>query len=144
MCVLGLLGIGLMIIENEISFSVGHNQDTVISWFLKLTITVTTVILLGLILYYHRLDLTLFALTNCFQDWRHALTGSKLFSVILEIFICAIHPMPNRLTPNWNWNKSNSTVTTAETTAIPLTYITMDVALGLPSRRGLSQFILYF
>ena len=132
MCCVGLLGIGLMIIANEINFIVGHNEETVIGWFLKLTITVFTVFLIILVLYYHRLDLSLFALTNCFEDWRHALTGSKLFSILLEMLICAIHPIPNRFPRHWN--RSNATVTTVEPTTISLSYITIDVALGLPSR----------
>ncbi|CAF3381238.1 unnamed protein product [Rotaria sp. Silwood1] len=97
MSFLAIVGIILMIIENELTFARVNNEDTRISWFLKLTITITTVILLVLIFYYHHLDMNLYSFRNALEDWRVELTNSKILLIIFEISICAIHPMPRSL-----------------------------------------------
>ncbi len=124
---LGLFGIVLMIINNEITFAIGDDRDTTVNWIIKLTITVSTVILIILIIYYHKLDLHLYSIKNSVNDWRSGLTSKKIFLIILEIFICSIHPIPIYFHANWN-----SSSTTTDT--IPLSYISLDVALGLPSK----------
>jgi fumarate reductase subunit D len=138
MSFLATLGIILMIVDNELTFSSVDNDDTRAGWYIKPIITFTTIILLGLILYYHYLDLKLYAVQNCLEDCRVVLTKTKIYLIITEILICAIHPVPHNslyadsLTFNLNTNSSSS---------YPLSYITLDVALGLPSKFFLYIFL---
>ena len=129
MCVLGLLGIVLMIIANELTFKEIKDRDTVGSWVIKLFITLTTVALLGLIVFYHRLDLDLYRSQNALNDWRVGLTGPKITWILLEIAICAIHPMP-RLFPSSSYTPSDDELTDKH----PLIYTSVDVGLGIPSK----------
>ncbi len=127
MCFLGLFGVILMIIENEITFMNVYDKGTYICWFIKLIITITTLILVGLVFYYHRLDLALYATNNSFHHWRIGLTPTKIFLILFEAFICMIHPIPLYFS---NLKYDNPTISNS----ISPTYITMDVALGLPSK----------
>jgi hypothetical protein len=126
MCFLGLFGIILMIINNEISFTKGDDDDTIVNWFIKLTISISTLILIGLILYYYHLDLKLYCIKNSVEDWRIGLTGKKIFLMTVEILICAIHPIPGHFYSNWS---SNTTEISSS-----FSYISVDVALGIPSK----------
>ena len=123
MCLLALLGIIFMIIENELSFKNIHHQQLMISLFIKTMISITTIVLVMLVFYYNRLNLEMYALTNSLGSWRVGLTRKKMVVILLEIFVCSIHPFPryqtsNHLTP---------------THPLGLSYIETDVALGLPS-----------
>jgi hypothetical protein len=126
MCFLGVFGIILMIINNEVTFATGDDVDTAVNWFLKLTITVSTIILIGLIIYYHKLDLNFYSVKNSVDDWRIGLTGKKICLIIIEILICCVHPIPRYFHPDWTLNPT--------TGSIPFSYISFDVALGLPSK----------
>ncbi|CAF4985119.1 unnamed protein product [Rotaria sp. Silwood1] len=131
MSFLAILGIILMIIENELTFARVNNEDTRISWFLKLTITITTVILLALIFYYHHLDMNLYSFRNALEDWRVELTNSKILLIIFEISICAIHPMP-RSYPQTDPEKINSTSIESDSSSpnsYSLSYTAVDVGL---------------
>lgn len=99
---LGVLGIILMIIENELSFNgVGH-KDTTFSLLLKSTITFTTILLVGLVFCYHRVDIGLYCIDNSIDDWRIVLTRKKVFMVLLEAIICIIHPIPGHFLVEWS------------------------------------------
>jgi hypothetical protein len=102
MCFLGILGIILMIIECELTFNLIDHKDTTFSFLLKATISFTTIILVGLVFYYHRIDLTLYCVDNSIDDWRIALTRKKIFLIILEAFICMIHPIPGHFLVEWS------------------------------------------
>jgi len=101
MCFLGILGIILMIIECELTFNRIDHKNTTFSLLLKATITFTTIILTGLVFYYHRIDLTLYCVDNSIDDWRIALTRKKIFLIILEAIICIIHPIPGHFIVEW-------------------------------------------
>ncbi|CAF3545932.1 unnamed protein product [Rotaria sp. Silwood1] len=94
MCFLGILGIVLMIIETELTFKQFNDKDTVAAWSIRVTITITTVILIAVILLYHRAKLCLYCVDHSFDNWRVGLTNKKIFLIALEIAICAIHPVP--------------------------------------------------
>ncbi|CAF0879252.1 unnamed protein product [Rotaria sp. Silwood1] len=102
MCFLALLGIILMIIENELTFTRLVHKDTTFSLFIKATITFTTILLVGLVFYYHRIDLNLYCVDNSIDDWRIALTRTKIFSILFEAFICMIHPIPGHFLVEWS------------------------------------------
>jgi hypothetical protein len=129
MCFLGISGIILIIINNEIMFATGHDEDTIINWFIKLTISISTVILIGLILYYHQLDLTRYSIRNSIEDWRIGLTMNKIFLIIIEILICSIHPVPRQFQLDIS---SDSIVTT--NVPLSFSYISIDTAFGLSSK----------
>ncbi|CAF0972002.1 unnamed protein product [Rotaria sordida] len=134
MSFLAIVGVILMIIENELTFAHVNNKDTKVSWFLKLIITITTVILLVLIFYYHYLDMSLYSLRNTLEDWRVELTNNKILLIILEISICAVHPMP-RSYPQLDPEKLNSTSIESDSSSpnlYSLSYTAVDVGLGLP------------
>ncbi|CAF1198976.1 unnamed protein product [Rotaria sordida] len=132
MCFLGILGIILMIIENEIKFSQINNNDTMSSWCIKIVISCSTIILIGFIFQYHRLKLFLYAVNNSIQDSRVTLTNRKIFLIILEILICAIHPVPHSIPPYLKASLNNIDSNSSTSTPYILSYIDIDVALGLP------------
>jgi hypothetical protein len=119
-----------MIIENEINFLNIRDKETIYTWFIKLIITITTLILIGLICYYHALDLILYSVNNSLDNWRVGLTGIKIFLILLEVLICAIHPIPRSFPGLWNLTPENSTISHS----IPLSRISLDIAFGLPSK----------
>ncbi|CAF1064092.1 unnamed protein product, partial [Adineta ricciae] len=94
MCAISIVSIILMIIANEIAFNQPGEFDTVAGWFVKLIITILTAVLLILVLVYHRLDLDLYSINNSIDNWCVGLTHQRLFIVVAELMICAIHPMP--------------------------------------------------
>ncbi|CAF3793568.1 unnamed protein product [Rotaria sordida] len=115
MCFLGVFGIILMSIVNEIEFHQINDKYAKLSWFIKLTITLSTIVLIGLIFYYHRLDITLNSINNS----------------IVEILICAIHPIPRSFPLHSNTSleniSSNSTTSTHDTFSTAI-----DILLGVP------------
>lgn len=128
-----------MIIENEITFTQKDHHDTISSWFLKLIITISTIFLIGLVLYYHYYEICLYCVNNSVEHWRVGLTSRKMILITLEIVICAIHPIPLRFPYDQysenERNPINSTGIDRNTlTPISLTYVPTDVLLGLPSK----------
>lgn len=102
MCFLGILGIILMLLECELTFNRIDHKETTSSLLLKATITFTTIILVALVFYYHRIDLNLYCVDNSIDDWRIALTHKKIFFIILEAFVCMIHPIPGHFLVEWS------------------------------------------
>jgi hypothetical protein len=116
MFILGLLGVILMIIENELTFRNINHKQTIVSFVIKIIISITTIILVGFVFYYNHLN----------NHWRVGITQKKIFLIFLEAFICLIHPIPFIS----NVESNNLTITQS----IPLSYIDIDVALGLLSK----------
>ena len=100
MCFIAVPGIILMIIENELTFVSFDHRETNMTFLLKLIITISTIALLGLIIYYHYLNLKLFCVNNCIQHWYIALTPKRLIQIIAEISICLIQSFPSQLSPD--------------------------------------------
>ncbi|UJR17545.1 hypothetical protein I4U23_004441 [Adineta vaga] len=134
MCFIALLGIVLMIWENELTFVSSDHLETNMTWSIKLIITLSTIVLIALIIYYHYLDMVLFSLNKSLQYWYVALTRSRFILIIIEILICAIHPFPRGFLNNYESvsNLNNITATLSPSGTIPLSFIPIDVALGLP------------
>ncbi|CAF4248196.1 unnamed protein product [Rotaria sp. Silwood2] len=132
MCFLGILGIILMIIENEITFFEINNNDNILSWSIKIVITLSTIVLIGLIFKYHHLDMCLYAVNNSIGDSRAALTNKKIYLILLEVLICAIHPIPRSFPRRLNTSLKDQDSNSFTTTPYSLSYISVDVALGLP------------
>ena len=165
MCFLGMLGIILMIFECELTFRHMEYKETTFSFMLKATITFTTLILVGLVFYYHRIDLTLYCVDNSIDDWRIVLTRKKLFAIIFEAFICLIHPIPGHFIIEWssqyvkhvengiNFINSfpsslinfNSTSNPTSSTSISAQhYVPIDVILSIPSKHSNRMKVCFF
>lgn len=137
MCFFALVGIILMIIENEITFSVHKHHDTHTTTFIKWIITFSTLFLILLVFYYHYLNMRLYCVNNAIQHWYVALSKARIIQIIVEVLICIIHPVPRRFFTDHHTIDDlsvplNSTI--GVTTSVPLSYIPIDVALGLPSK----------
>jgi hypothetical protein len=135
MCFFGIVGIILMVIENELTFHQATITDTKTSWFLKLIIRISTAMLLALICYYHCLDLKLYATQNSLENWGIGLTKTKFCLIVAELLICAVHPMPRSyVNANAEQIALNSTLSNATLSEPnPLSYTDVDVGLGIPS-----------
>ncbi|KAL4609664.1 small conductance calcium-activated potassium channel protein 2-like isoform X2 [Arapaima gigas] len=98
--IFGMFGIVVMVIETELSWS-AYGKESLYSLALKCLISLSTVILLGLIIIYHAREIQLFMVDNAADDWRIAMTSERMFFICLEILVCAIHPIPGNYTFTW-------------------------------------------
>ncbi|XP_076393393.1 small conductance calcium-activated potassium channel isoform X2 [Megachile rotundata] len=105
--VMGMFGIIVMVIENELSSAGVYTKASFYSTALKTLISVSTVILLGLIFAYHALEVQLFMIDNCADDWRIAMTWQRIAQISLELVICAIHPIPGEYYFLWTTKLAN-------------------------------------
>ncbi|XP_071168104.1 small conductance calcium-activated potassium channel protein 2-like isoform X2 [Mytilus edulis] len=99
--VIGISGIVLMIVETELTMAKVYDKESHYSIVLKSIICVSTIILLGLILAYHALEIQLFAVDNCVEDWRIAISWKRMCQLTLEIIICAVNPIPGPFYFTW-------------------------------------------
>ncbi|KAM3876252.1 small conductance calcium-activated potassium channel protein 1b [Diretmus argenteus] len=99
--VCGMFGIIVMVIETELSRGF-YNKESIYSFVLKGLISFSTTVLLGLIVMYHAREIQLFMVDNGADDWRIAMTYERIFFVMLELLVCAIHPIPGRYVFSWN------------------------------------------
>ncbi|XP_049766390.1 small conductance calcium-activated potassium channel protein [Schistocerca cancellata] len=93
---------------------------------LKTLISVSTVILLGLIVAYHGLEVQLFMIDNCADDWRIAMTWQRITQISLELAICAVHPIPGQYYFLWTTKLANRGGNVGSC------WVPYDVTLSLP------------
>ncbi|XP_044056525.1 small conductance calcium-activated potassium channel protein 1b [Siniperca chuatsi] len=98
--VCGMFGIIVMVIETELSRGF-YSKESISSHVLKGLISISTAILLGLIVMYHAREIQLFMVDNGADDWRIAMTFERILSVVLELLICAVHPIPGQYVFTW-------------------------------------------
>ena len=130
-------------------------QEDFYSTALKTLISVSTVILLGLVVAYHGLEVQvtikqkywytlrwkklkfsndlitkymfqLFMIDNCADDWRIAMTWQRIIQICTELLVCAVHPIPGRYYFLWTTKLSN------HGGKIGSQWVPVDVALSLP------------
>ncbi|XP_056021788.1 small conductance calcium-activated potassium channel protein 2-like isoform X2 [Ostrea edulis] len=99
--VLGMAGILIMILETELIMAKVYYKDSYYSLVLKSLISLSTFILIGLILAYHAVEIQLFAIDNCVEDWRIAISWRRSIQLGLEILVCAVHPIPGEFFFIW-------------------------------------------
>lgn len=121
-----LIGILFMILENELSAALYYEKSSVQSHSIKTVISVTTILLLALISAYHALEVQLFMIDNCADDWRIAMTLKRIGQIILELIICVIHPIPYELYFTWTTRLNN------HGGRLVSTQVPLDVVLSLP------------
>lgn len=124
--IMGMFGILVMIGENELSSAGVYTKEDFWSTALKTLITVSTIILLGLIVAYHSLEVQLFMIDNCADDWRIAMTWQRIAQIGIELLICAVHPIPGRYYFLWTTKLSN------HGGKIGSQWVPVDVTLSLP------------
>lgn len=98
--IFGMFGIVVMVIETELSWG-AYDKGSLYSLALKCLISLSTIILLGLIIVYHAREIQLFMVDNGADDWRIAMTYERIFFICVEILVCAIHPIPGNYTFTW-------------------------------------------
>ncbi|XP_039107363.1 small conductance calcium-activated potassium channel protein 3 isoform X2 [Hyaena hyaena] len=98
--IFGMFGIVVMVIETELSWGL-YSKDSMFSLALKCLISLSTVILLGLIVAYHTREVQLFVIDNGADDWRIAMTCERVLRISLEMLVCAIHPVPGEYKFFW-------------------------------------------
>ncbi|XP_067395325.1 small conductance calcium-activated potassium channel protein 3 [Emydura macquarii macquarii] len=98
--IFGMFGIVVMVIETELSWGL-YAKDSMFSLALKCLISLSTVILLGLIVAYHTREVQLFVIDNGADDWRIAMTYERILYISLEMLVCAIHPIPGEYKFFW-------------------------------------------
>ncbi|XP_011505136.1 PREDICTED: small conductance calcium-activated potassium channel protein [Ceratosolen solmsi marchali] len=124
--VMGMFGIIVMVIENELSSAGVYSKASFYSTALKTLISVSTVILLGLIFAYHALEVQLFMIDNCADDWRIAMTWQRISQISVELAICAVHPIPGEYYFLWTTKLAN------KGGDIGSKWVPYDVTLSLP------------
>ncbi|KAK6471539.1 intermediate conductance calcium-activated potassium channel protein 4-like [Huso huso] len=90
---IALSGIVLMILQTELCWFV-YGKDSVSVFIIRLLISLSTVCLLGLLVAFHYKDIRVFMIDHSVEDWRIALTSCRIFSISLELVVCALHPVP--------------------------------------------------
>lgn len=124
--VMGMFGIIIMVIENELSSAGVYNKEDLMSTGLKTLISISTVVLLVLIVAYHMLEIQLFMIDNCADDWRIAMTWQRMMQIGMELLVCAVHPIPGRFYFLWTTKLSN------HGGKIGSQWVPVDVTLSLP------------
>ncbi|ESO09847.1 hypothetical protein HELRODRAFT_119254, partial [Helobdella robusta] len=99
--VFGILGTGIMVIETEMCMAKVYNKESFYSSAVKSLITISTFVLLTLIVAYHALEVQLFAVDNCIEDWRIAMTCRRIVQLSLELVVCSVHPFPGAWYFRW-------------------------------------------
>ncbi|XP_069737387.1 small conductance calcium-activated potassium channel protein 2 [Phaenicophaeus curvirostris] len=122
--IFGMFGIVVMVIETELSWG-AYTKESLYSLALKCLISLSTIILLGLIIVYHAREIQLFMVDNGADDWRIAMTHERIFFICLELLVCAIHPIPGNYTFTWTARLAFS-YTPSTTTA------DVDIILSIP------------
>uniref|UniRef100_A0A3Q0KQN0 Calcium-activated potassium channel n=1 Tax=Schistosoma mansoni TaxID=6183 RepID=A0A3Q0KQN0_SCHMA len=89
-----VMGILLMVFELEMIMAKVYLRTSIYSILIKSLISASTLILVGLTLVYHAVDVQLFCINNCIEDWRIAMNCRKISLTLIEVFICLIHPPP--------------------------------------------------
>nr|XP_017501882.2 small conductance calcium-activated potassium channel protein 1 isoform X3 [Manis javanica] len=122
--IFGMFGIVVMVTETELSWGV-YTKGSLYSFALKCLISLSTVILLGLVVLYHAREIQLFMVDNGADDWRIAMTRERVFLISLELAVCAIHPVPGHYRFTW-------TARLAFTYAPSAAEADVDVLLSVP------------
>ncbi|CAG9117137.1 unnamed protein product [Plutella xylostella] len=132
--VMGMFGIIIMVIENELASAGVYTKASIYSQALKTLISMSTVILLGLIVAYHALEVQLFMIDNCADDWRIAMTWQRIAQITLELAICAVHPIPGQYTFTWTTKLANKggVIGVEVATMYKQIQVPYDVTLSLP------------
>lgn len=122
--IFGMFGIVVMVTETELSWGV-YTKGSLFSFALKCLISLSTLVLLGLVILYHAHEIQLFLVDNGADDWRIAMTWERVSLISLELAVCAIHPVPGHYRFTWTARLAFSLVPSAAEADL-------DVLLSVP------------
>ncbi|KAK7898868.1 hypothetical protein WMY93_019721 [Mugilogobius chulae] len=97
-------------------------ESSLYSLVLKSIISITTVILVGLIIAYHCCEVQLYVHDIGAEDWRIAMTTERVTLIVLELVAVAIHPYPVGLAAYFQQNKTRPSLSETE----------LEIVLALP------------
>ncbi|CAF4300850.1 unnamed protein product [Rotaria sp. Silwood2] len=124
-----MIGLLFMVLEQELTMAKVYDKDNWCSLLLKSCITISTLILVGMIIFYHALEVKLFMIDNCLDDWRIAMTWQRILQIGAEVSICAIHPIPGKFEFEWTTHMSNKADYHSQ---IKTAHVYVDILLSLP------------
>ena len=125
-----LIGIVLMVIETELYMNHVYTKDETPSILIKGCITLSTVTLLGFVMWYHILDIKLFMCDNSLEDWRLAISWKRVVKIGLELCVYAIHPIPGHF--DFEWTTYNATTYNSTTQEVHSERVPVDVMFSIP------------
>ncbi|XP_030002368.1 small conductance calcium-activated potassium channel protein 1-like isoform X2 [Sphaeramia orbicularis] len=117
----GIFGVVMMVMETELSWSV-YSKSSIYSLTLKSVISLSTIILLGLIIAYHCCEVQLYVHDIGAEDWRIAMTTERLTLIALELAAVAIHPYPVGIMSYFQQTKARLSLSETE----------LEIVLALP------------
>ena len=95
MSAIAMLGLVLMIISTELLFNDVNTSYIII---IRSCITASTAVLVGLLFFYHMLDIHFYTNNHHIRNWYITLSTGRILLLLSEVFICAIHPVPHIFT----------------------------------------------
>ncbi|CEF70446.1 Calmodulin-binding domain and Two pore domain potassium channel domain and Potassium channel, calcium-activated, SK family-containing protein [Strongyloides ratti] len=120
----GILGLFLTIVDVEISAYQGYLKD--VSWWLRVIIIISTILLDSLILFYHYYEAKLIALEAMNDSWHVGCTKEHVIKIILELLVCSICPPTYDYLFRWpNLNPETNVI-------IPSFDIPLNVLISFP------------
>jgi hypothetical protein len=103
-----IMGLVIMMIEHEFTLANVFDKSSIYSICLKAAISLSTLILIIFLLFYHAYDIRLYCVENFADDWRVAMSRQRVFQICLEIFICLIHPIPGNYSFIWTMHSTGA------------------------------------
>jgi hypothetical protein len=98
---LALLGILLMIVENELFIADHIQKGGMVSFYIKLVISISTFFLLTTIVIGYYISSQIKVVDTGVKNWLSVMTTNNCFTLALELFICGIHPFPGDIKSNY-------------------------------------------
>uniref|UniRef100_A0A915L9X9 Calmodulin-binding domain-containing protein n=1 Tax=Romanomermis culicivorax TaxID=13658 RepID=A0A915L9X9_ROMCU len=95
------LGLLLAVLETEMTSSGATSKKDFGSYLIRSTIMLTTLILDGLILAYHWIEIKISMIDITAHDWRVVITSRDIAHLVIEIIICSVCPIPINITVSW-------------------------------------------
>lgn len=120
-----IIGILIMVLENELTAAGIIKRSLMISYFVKMLITASTVTLLIFLGIFHCLDIQLFVVNNSCDNWKIALNSKRVLQITVEVIVCIVHPIPGDFYVTWP-------ATVAEGQSPREFTVPLDVILSLP------------
>ena len=106
MCIIAMLGLVLMIISTELLL---NDIDTSYIIIIRSCITASTALLVGLLFYYHMLDIHFYTNNHYIKNWYITLSTGRILLLLVEVLVCAIHPVPHIFTSSTASDASSNT-----------------------------------
>ncbi|XP_036363077.1 small conductance calcium-activated potassium channel protein 2-like isoform X2 [Octopus sinensis] len=91
---LALIGILIMVVDTELYFQSYYTIDSLPSQWLKLMVSISTVVLLFVVCMYYMVDMQLRMVELGLRSWRLAVSKGFVLKLLIEILICCVHPLP--------------------------------------------------